>query len=97
MAKSMGRVRGVNGNMVTVEFDSAIAKNEVGYIQVGDERLKGEVIRIKGNEAALQVFELGPYPDRTAQTPPLQGNDGHEFLFPQCQMVYPVNMPVLLK
>lgn len=58
MAKSMGRVRGVNGNMVTVEFDSAIAKNEVGYIQVGDERLKGEVIRIKGNEAALQVFEM---------------------------------------
>lgn len=58
MAKSIGRVRGVNGNMVTVEFDSAIAKNEVGYIHVGDERLKGEVIRIKGNEAALQVFEM---------------------------------------
>ncbi|MDX9914335.1 MAG: V-type ATP synthase subunit A [Sphaerochaeta sp.] len=58
MAKSMGRVKGVNGNMVTVEFDSAIAKNEVGFIQVGDERLKGEVIRIRGNEAALQVFEM---------------------------------------
>lgn len=58
MAKSMGRVKGVNGNMVTVEFDSAIAKNEVGFIHVGDERLKGEVIRIKGNEAALQVFEM---------------------------------------
>jgi V/A-type H+-transporting ATPase subunit A len=54
----MGRVKGVNGNMVTVEFDSAIAKNEVGFIQVGDERLKGEVIRIRGNEAALQVFEM---------------------------------------
>ena len=58
MATSMGRVKGVNGNMVTVEFDSAIAKNEVGFIHVGDERLKGEVIRIKGNEAALQVFEM---------------------------------------
>ncbi len=58
MANSMGRVTGVNGNMVTVEFDSAIAKNEVGYIHVAGERLKGEVIRIKGKEAALQVFEM---------------------------------------
>ena len=40
MATSMGRVKGVNGNMVTVEFDSAIAKNEVGFIHVGDERLR---------------------------------------------------------
>lgn len=58
MATSTGRVLGVNGNMVTVEFDSAISKNEVGYIIVGDERLKGEIIRIRGNEAALQVFEM---------------------------------------
>ncbi len=34
MANTSGRVVGVNGNMVTVEFDSAIAKNEVGYIHV---------------------------------------------------------------
>ncbi len=58
MANTSGRVLGVNGNMVTVEFDSAIAKNEVGYIHVGDDRLKGEVIRINGNTAALQVFEM---------------------------------------
>lgn len=58
MATTMGRVKGVNGNMVTVEFDTAISKNEVGYIHVKEERLKGEVIRIRGNEAALQVFEM---------------------------------------
>ncbi|MCK9598699.1 MAG: V-type ATP synthase subunit A, partial [Sphaerochaeta sp.] len=58
MANTSGRVLGVNGNMVTVEFDSAISKNEVGYIQVGSDRLKGEVIRINGNTAALQVFEM---------------------------------------
>ncbi|MBG0766261.1 MAG: V-type ATP synthase subunit A [Spirochaetaceae bacterium] len=58
MANTSGRVLGVNGNMVTVEFDSAIAKNEVGYIHVGDDRLKGEVIRINGNTASLQVFEM---------------------------------------
>jgi len=58
MANTSGRVLGVNGNMVTVEFDSAISKNEVGFIQVGTDRLKGEVIRINGNTAALQVFEM---------------------------------------
>ena len=58
MANTSGRVLGVNGNMVTVEFDSAISKNEVGYIIVGEDRLKGEVIRINGNEASLQVFEM---------------------------------------
>jgi V/A-type H+-transporting ATPase subunit A len=44
--------------MVTVEFDGAISKNEVGFIHVGDIRLKGEVIRINGNAASLQVFEM---------------------------------------
>ena len=35
MARNTGRVLGVNGNMVNVEFDGAIAKNEVGYIHLG--------------------------------------------------------------
>ena len=58
MAKNKGRVTGVNGNMVTVEFDGAISKNEVGYIHVGGTRLKSEVIRINGRTASLQVFEM---------------------------------------
>ena len=41
-----GRVVGVNGNLVNVQFDESVIKNEVGYILVGDTRLKGEVIRI---------------------------------------------------
>jgi V/A-type H+-transporting ATPase subunit A len=32
-------------------------KNEVGYILVGEERLKSEVLRIQGNFADMQVFE----------------------------------------
>ena len=31
--------------------------NEVGYINVGDERLKAEVLRIRGQTADMQVFE----------------------------------------
>jgi len=57
MANTSGRVVAVNGNMVAVEFENAIFKNEVGFIKVGDTRLKGEVIRINGRVASLQVFE----------------------------------------
>ena len=57
MNKFKGRVIGVNGNMVNVEFDNNISKNEVGYIHVDGVRLKSEVIRINKNVASLQVFE----------------------------------------
>lgn len=58
MTKSTGYVAGVNGNLVTVAFDGAISKNEVAYVHVGDTRLKGEVIRINGNKASMQVYEM---------------------------------------
>jgi V/A-type H+-transporting ATPase subunit A len=32
-----GRVVGVNGNMLTVEFDTKVTQNEVAYVRVGDE------------------------------------------------------------
>jgi len=43
--------------MVTAEFDSFVVQNEVAYIIHGKERLKSEVIRIRGNEAEMQVYE----------------------------------------
>jgi V/A-type H+-transporting ATPase subunit A len=52
-----GRVVGVNGNMVAVEFTEMVMQNEVAYVVVGDERLKSEVIRVKGSRADVQVFE----------------------------------------
>jgi len=58
MAKTIGHVAGVNGNLVTVTFDGAISKNEVAYVHVGDTRLKGEVIRINGSKASMQVYEM---------------------------------------
>lgn len=58
MTKSTGYVAGVNGNLVTVAFEGAISKNEVAYVHVGDTRLKGEVIRINGNKASMQVYEM---------------------------------------
>ncbi len=57
-----GTVTGINGNMVTVEFDTAVTQNEVAYViandpNKGEIRLKSEVIRVRGKEADLQVFE----------------------------------------
>ncbi|MCK5013619.1 MAG: V-type ATP synthase subunit A, partial [Candidatus Omnitrophica bacterium] len=52
-----GKVVGVNGNMVVVEFESRVMQNEVAYVIVGEERLKSEVIRVKGKRAEVQVFE----------------------------------------
>ena len=43
--------------MVSVEFDSFVIQNEVAYILHGQERLKSEVIRIRGRNAEMQVYE----------------------------------------
>ncbi len=58
MEKVTGIVTGVNGNLITAEFDGSVKKNEVCYVLVGDERLKGEVIRITNGIASMQVYEM---------------------------------------
>ncbi|MDR1443665.1 MAG: V-type ATP synthase subunit A [Treponema sp.] len=58
MTGTKGSVVAVNGNMVSVRFDGAVSMNEVGYVKVGDKRLKSEVIRIRGDISQLQVFEI---------------------------------------
>ncbi len=54
---NLGRITGVNGNLVTVEFDTQVTQNEVAYAIAGDKELKAEVIRVRGRRADLQVFE----------------------------------------
>jgi len=43
--------------IIQVDEQTAIKKNEVGYVCVGEERLKAEVLRIRGRTADMQVFE----------------------------------------
>ena len=43
--------------LIQVDEEAAVKKNEVGYVCVGDERLKAEVLRIRGRTADMQVFE----------------------------------------
>ncbi|GHV96273.1 V-type ATP synthase alpha chain [Spirochaetia bacterium] len=58
MIGTKGTVVAVNGNMVSARFDGAVSMNEVGYVKVADKQLKSEVIRIRGEIAQLQVFEI---------------------------------------
>lgn len=58
MDKIKGYVTGVNGNMVSVRVEGSITKNEVGFIKVGDTTLKGEVIRVNGDIASMQIYEM---------------------------------------
>jgi len=55
--KKYGKIIGINGNMITVACENDIIQNEVGYAVAGEELLKAEVIRIRGNQAFMQVFE----------------------------------------
>ena len=58
MTDTKGKVVAVNGNMVSVEFDGKVSLNEVGYVKVDGQSLKGEVIRIRGNTAQMQIYEM---------------------------------------
>lgn len=55
--KRTGRIVKVSGNMVMVELDTFVIQNEVAYIIHGQERLKSEVIRVRGKTAEMQVYE----------------------------------------
>ena len=57
MKKRIGQIVKINANMVTVQLDDFVIQNEVAYILHGQERLKAEVIRVRGNRAEMQVYE----------------------------------------
>ena len=58
-----GKIAMVNGNMISVAFEGAVAQNEVGYAELPagtdgkPRRLMSEVVRIRGKFADMQVFE----------------------------------------
>jgi len=58
MEKVTGYVTGVNGNLVSARFSGSVRKNEVGFIKIGNDRLKGEVIRISGDAVSMQIYEM---------------------------------------
>lgn len=55
--KTKGKVTGIVSNLVTVEVDGPVAENELCYITLGGTKLMAEVIKVKGKNASVQVFE----------------------------------------
>ena len=58
MTENKGKVVSINGNLVSVEFDGNVSMNEICFVKVGDTALKSEVIRVRGNIAQIQVYEM---------------------------------------
>ena len=51
------RVVAVTGNIVSIESDAPLMKNSIIFVEMGDVRLKGEVLRVQGRRADTQIFE----------------------------------------
>ncbi|MBO5064707.1 MAG: V-type ATP synthase subunit A [Clostridia bacterium] len=58
MTQSTGKVVNINGNLVSVEFQGDVSMNEICFVKVNNTTLKSEVIRIRGNVAQIQVYEM---------------------------------------
>ncbi len=58
MTENKGKVVSVNGNLVSVRFDGNVSMNEICFVNVDGTKLKSEVIRIRGNIAQIQVYEM---------------------------------------
>ncbi len=58
MTANIGKVVSVNGNLVSVEFENNVSMNEICFVKVDGAELKSEVIRIRGNIAQIQVYEM---------------------------------------
>jgi V/A-type H+-transporting ATPase subunit A len=58
MSQTIGHVTAVTGNMVSTRASGVVSMNEVAYILSQGRRLKSEVIRILGDTAQVQVFEI---------------------------------------
>ncbi len=58
MTENKGKVVSVNGNLVSVKFTGNVSMNEICYVIVDGTRLKSEIIRIRGDIAQIQVYEM---------------------------------------
>jgi V/A-type H+/Na+-transporting ATPase subunit A len=57
MNRRFGVITGINGGLITAEFEGDVRQSEVAYAVLGETKLKAEVVRLRGNQADLQVFE----------------------------------------
>lgn len=58
MTENKGKVVSINGNLVSVKFEGNVSMNEICFVKVDKTALKSEVIRIRGDIAQIQVYEM---------------------------------------
>lgn len=52
-----GKIHSIHANLITVGVDAPVAQNEICYVHHGALRLMGEVIKVVGRYAYIQVFD----------------------------------------
>lgn len=57
MAHSNGQLIGIVSNLLEVEIASHVKQNEICYVVTAEKRLMGEVIKVDGDSAFIQLFE----------------------------------------
>ena len=57
MEKTLGKVHSIISNLVIVKTEGPVAQNEICFIELGNEKLMAEVIKVNGDFASVQVFE----------------------------------------
>ncbi|MFN0065612.1 MAG: V-type ATP synthase subunit A [Chlamydiales bacterium] len=57
MNEAKGNVVRAFGNLLQVRFNGNIRQGEIGFVSVGETKLKAEIIEVVGDEVKLQVFE----------------------------------------
>jgi len=52
-----GYVTAINGNLITASLEGYVRQSEMAFVHLGEQRLKAEVVRIRGDRSELQVYE----------------------------------------
>ena len=57
MVKTLGKVHSIISNLVIVKTEGPVSQNEICFIELGNEKLMAEMIKVNGDFASVQVFE----------------------------------------
>ncbi len=57
MVKTLGKVHSIISNLVIIKTEGPVSQNEICFIELGNEKLMAEVIKVNGDFASVQVFE----------------------------------------
>ncbi len=53
-----GKITNIIANLITIKVDGPVSQNEICYVVAGSTKLRSEVIKVEGDLAFAQVFEI---------------------------------------